>query len=166
MSVLSSLKGYKRGSKVLLLPNDRVITLPRLWIFRGLIALMLLSGQYSDQPIINIHMPIRSAGSIFGLTIVYWIGLRLLSTNQAAIEESESNETTNDSSDLSPLIDSLHEDRVTTKREIMKEVFEAGEYDDSEEWWEESAKPRLQSHPDVEQLDNSERRWQYHSGSE
>lgn len=67
--------------------------------------------------------------------------------------------------ELDAVLSQFREDRVVTPREIQAAVYESTngvEIDHSQdEWWDNHIKPWLRSHPDIEQLDSTERRWRF-----
>lgn len=78
----------------IMLAADRTITTDRLWIARGIVLLTLMAEMNQNPAVFNIHLPVRSLGSLFGLLLVYWVLLYLLSKKPES-GESESATTAN-----------------------------------------------------------------------
>lgn len=99
---------------------------------------------------------------------------RLLSPEEASIESSSNNiknesisledEQTQIDAPEQKLIHAMNEDRVTTKHDLVSAVYhESPAYEDEDNWWNDFAKPELEEHADVEQLDSTGLRWKLDS---
>jgi len=158
---------YRYGEDLFFLNSKRAITTYRLWAVRIFIVLTLFSRQadLDTTPAINIHMPFESLGYILGTLAIYAVLLWVASVKTDSIEEPEEEDFdgVDGPTDTAQheLIDFMSESGVTTKYEFQRQTFANSDssIEDKDQWWDEYAKPFLQDHPDVEQLDSTEQRW-------
>jgi hypothetical protein len=140
---------YKQGEDLIFLSGPRSITRTRIWIIRLVLFFAWLSPTASSGEISIAY----AVGRLFGFILVYWVALRIFSTKTETIQQDES---------MNPdtlIIDTLREEDVATRRQLVGAALPNSEYDDRDECWNELVKPYLEDHADVRRLDNSGRRW-------
>lgn len=71
--------GYVSGEDLFLLADGREITRPRRWAAAAAYVLAALAALASDPERGLLTDPAYSAGLLFGMLVVYWLAMRLLS---------------------------------------------------------------------------------------
>ena len=144
--------GYKSGTELIFLSDERSITRRRVWVARIIVFMIWLTPASTGQ----ISIP-YAIGRFIGLLVIYWLALRLLSRSTDDIEYEETLDAD------SKLIDVLNNEEIATRRQLVQAALSKSDYDDKDKCWSELVKPFLEEHENVKQLDDSGRRWQFES---